>query len=62
MARDSLLANHLAPDSIKRLKRAAEHRFQDAERLIEQKRFLASIYFLGYSVEMVLSAAYYRSG
>ena len=28
--------------------------------LMEQRRFLAALYFFGYSIEMVLSAAYYR--
>jgi hypothetical protein len=55
------LADHLAPDSIKRLQRAAEQRFEDARQLLDEKRLLASLYFFGYSVEMVLSAAYYRS-
>ena len=61
MSRVISLAAHLAPDSIKRLQRAAEHRFEDARRLLEQERLLASLYFFGYSVEMILSAAYYRS-
>jgi len=61
MSRVNPLADHLAPDSIKRLQRAAEQRIEDAHRLMEEKRFLAALYFFGYSVEMVLSAAYYRS-
>jgi hypothetical protein len=61
MSRVNSLANHLAPDTINNLERAAGQRIEDANRLMEQKRFLAALYFFGYSVEMVLSAAYYRS-
>jgi len=55
------LADHLAPDCISRLQRSAEQRTEDAKLLLEQKRPLAAIYFFGYSVEMCLCAAYYRS-
>lgn len=55
------LSEHLAPDSISSLERAAQNRYDDAERLLSEGRFLAALYFLGYSVEMCLVAAYYRS-
>ena len=61
MSRVIALADHLAPDSISRLERAAEKRYDDAERLLAQQRSLAAVYFFGYSVEMCLTAAYYRS-
>ena len=61
MSKTISLASHLAPDSISRLERAAERCYGDAERLVAQQRFLAALYFFGYSVEMCLSAAYYRS-
>jgi hypothetical protein len=61
MSRTVALANHLAPDSINRLERAAEQRYNDAESLVSKKRSLAALYLLGYTAEMCLSAAYYRS-
>jgi hypothetical protein len=61
MRRVNSLADRLAPDTINNLKRAANERFEDADRLVEQKRFLAALYLFGYCVEMVLAAAYYRS-
>jgi hypothetical protein len=61
MSRIIPLADHLAPDSIYRLERAAEQRYDEADRLVSHKRLLAAVYFYGYSVEMCLSVAYYRS-
>lgn len=61
MSRVSSLADHLAPDTTKSLTRAAEERIEDAGRLLAEKRFLAALYLFGYSVEMVLAAAYFRS-
>jgi len=55
------LADHLAPDSINTLERAAEQRIEDANRLMEQQRLLAALYFFGYSVEMNSCAAYDRN-
>ncbi|HZW35187.1 MAG TPA: hypothetical protein VFF52_30980 [Isosphaeraceae bacterium] len=61
MSQAKSLADHLSPDSVNRLQRAAEQRVEDANWLMAQNRFLAALYFFGYSVEMVLSAAYFRS-
>jgi hypothetical protein len=41
--------------------RAAEARYNSAMILARNDRRLAALYFYGYSVEMCLSAAYYRS-
>lgn len=61
MSRIPPLADRLAPDTVNSLKRAAELRVEDANRLIDQGRLLASLYLFGYSVEMVLCAAYFRN-
>jgi hypothetical protein len=55
------LAERLSPDTVTRLERAGHQRFTSAEVLRTQKRGLAALYFYGYSAEMWLSAAYYRS-
>jgi hypothetical protein len=55
------LAEHLAPDSIRSLEQAAEHRVKEATSLSASGRSLAALYFLGYAVEMCLSAAFFRS-
>lgn len=55
------LAAHLAPDTIQRLEQAAERRYVEGECLRQQNRLLAAVYFYGYSVEMCLAAAYFRS-
>jgi hypothetical protein len=55
------LHSRLAPDCIYRLERAARERFVDADRLKKQNRFLTALYLYGYSVEMSVSAAYFRS-
>ena len=54
------LADHIAPDSIGRLRRAAQGRFEEAVMLIAKKRYLTALYLFGYSVEMCLTAAYFR--
>lgn len=61
MAAVSALIDHLAPDAVSRLERAAEKRFEEAELLAIRKRWLTAIYLYGYSIEMCLTAAYYRS-
>lgn len=61
MSRIVSLAEHLAPDSIRLLERAAKQRVTDAACLSADGRRLAALYFLGYAVEMCLSAAYFRS-
>ncbi len=55
------LGERLSPDTIARLERAAEHRFETAEILRINRRRLAALYMYGYSAEICLSAAYYRS-
>jgi hypothetical protein len=55
------LADHLAPDSINLLERAAKQRVADAACLSADGRRLVAIYFLGYAVEMCLTAASFRS-
>jgi hypothetical protein len=58
---DGALAIHLAPDSINRLRQAGEQRFASAEILVSQGRRLAAVYFYGFSTEMTLAAAVFRS-
>jgi hypothetical protein len=55
------LAVHLAPNTVRQLEQAAEKRSEEAECLKKQNRFLAALYLYGYSVEMCLAAAYFRS-
>jgi hypothetical protein len=54
-------SERLAPDTVARLERAAEQRLITADILWKQKRRLAALYLYGYSAEICLSAAYYRS-
>jgi hypothetical protein len=55
------LAVRLAPNTVRQLEQAAEKRSEEAECLKKQNRFLAALYLYGYSVEMCLAAAYFRS-
>jgi hypothetical protein len=55
------LAERLSPDRVARLATAGLHRFASAEVLRTRGRRLAAVYFDGYSAEMWLSAAYFRS-
>jgi hypothetical protein len=55
------LAERLSPDTVTKLERAAHQRFASAEVLRTHSRRLAALYFYGYSAEMWLSVAYYRS-
>jgi hypothetical protein len=61
MDRVPSLAVHLAPDTVRQLEEAAKRRSEEAECLKKQNRFLAALYLYGYSVEMCLAAAYFRS-
>ncbi|HEV2970847.1 MAG TPA: hypothetical protein VGY55_12825 [Pirellulales bacterium] len=61
MSRVIPLADHLAPDTIMKLECAAKMRFDDAQKLNSQGHLLAAVYLFGYSVEMYLTAAYFRS-
>ena len=61
MSRVAPFANHLAPDSVCRLERAAERRYEDAVRLLaEPRHHLAALYLFGYCAEMCLSAPFFR--
>jgi hypothetical protein len=51
----------MTPDTINRLRQAGEHRFITAEILRREQRSLAAVYFYGFSAEMILSAAVFRS-
>lgn len=55
------LADHLAPDTINQLERAAAHRHDDGLALLRVKHNLAGVYLFGYSAEMCLAAAYFRA-
>src|SRR6185437_5726714 len=55
------LAERLSPDTVTRLEKAGLQRFTSAEVLRANGRRLAALYFYGYSAEMWLAAAYYRS-
>jgi hypothetical protein len=55
------LAQSLAPDTIKRLERAAELRHDDALVLMKNVNLLGALYLFGHSAEMCLTAAYFRS-
>jgi hypothetical protein len=51
----------LAPDTINRLERAAQHRYESANILWKEKRRLAALYLYGYTAEICLATAYFRS-
>ena len=55
------LASHFSPDTINRLEEAALRRYEEGTSLRERKRFLCAVYLYGFSVEMCLAAAYFRS-
>jgi hypothetical protein len=61
MAHIPSLADHLAPNTIRQLEQAAERRYEEGECLKKQNRLLSAVYLYGYSVEMCLAAAYFRS-
>ncbi len=61
MAVTPALTDHIAPNSVQQLERAAGNRFEEGECLKKQNRLLAALYLYGYSVEMCLAAAYFRS-
>ncbi|MBU4270598.1 MAG: hypothetical protein KKE86_09300, partial [Planctomycetes bacterium] len=60
MAVTPALTDHIAPNSVQQLERAAENRFKEGECLKRQNRLLAALYLYGYSVEMCLAAAYFE--
>ena len=53
-------AERLTPDTINRLERAAQHRYESANVLWKEKRRLAALYMFGYTAEICLSTAYFR--
>lgn len=55
------LADQLVPDCVQRLEGAARARYAEALNLLSDSRFLAAVYLFGYSVEMCLCAAFFRS-
>ncbi len=56
------LVEHLAPDSIRQIMRAAESRYQAALILASQEGHrLTALYLFGFSAEMWLSAACFRA-
>jgi hypothetical protein len=55
------LAAQLSSDTINRLERAANDRYEEGNFLAGRRRLLCPIYLYGYSVEMCLAAAYFRS-
>lgn len=55
------LAHHLAPDTVRQWEQSSERRFREGECLMKNKHLLGAIYLYGYSVEMCLAAAYFRS-
>ncbi len=61
MKQTASLADHLAPDTVVQLERAAEIRHDDGVLLVKKERRLGAVYLLGYSVEMCLAAAYFRA-
>ena|ERR1039458_9907426 len=54
------LATRIGPDTLSKLERAARRRYAEARRLVAHER-LGAIYLFGYTVEMRLKAAYFRT-
>src|ERR1022692_649862 len=61
MKRPVSFVDRLAPDTINQLERAARMRHDDAVQLLTAERGLGALYLFGYSVEMCLTAAYFRA-
>jgi hypothetical protein len=55
------LAARAGGDTLRKLESAARLRFREAERLHAQGEGLGAVYLYGYSVEIRLKAAYYRT-
>src|SRR5579885_3763760 len=51
----------LAPDTINKLERAAQNRYQSANILWDEGRRLAALYMYGYAAEICLASAYFKS-
>jgi hypothetical protein len=54
-------AERLAPDTIRKFERAAQHRYKSANILLLEGRRLAALYLFGYTAEICLATAYFRS-
>jgi hypothetical protein len=54
------LAGKYGPDTIRKYLRAAPERFKEAEYLASAGHNLAALYFYGYTVEMLIKAAYFK--
>ena len=54
------LASRIGPDTLGKLEQAARRRYAEARRLVADEP-LGAIYLFGYTVEMRLKAAYYRT-
>ena len=50
-------AERLAPDTINRLERAAQHRYESATILFKKHRRLEALYLFGYVAEICLATA-----
>lgn len=54
------LNDHIGPDTISRLRRAASRRFEEADDLAKNGHGLMAVYLYGYCVEMLVGAALVR--
>jgi hypothetical protein len=54
------LATRIGPDTLGKLEQAATRRYAEASRLVDREP-LGAIYLFGYTAEMRLKAAYYRT-
>ena len=61
MSHAATFAERLAPDTINRMERAAQQRYDSANILWKEKRRLAALYLYGYAAEICLATAYFRS-
>jgi hypothetical protein len=55
------VSKRLPDDSVQSFLKAASQRWKDAEALRRSGRRLAALYLMGYSTEMILKAAYFKS-
>jgi hypothetical protein len=55
------LVRRAGPDTLGKLEGAARRRFREAEKLLNNSERLGAIYLFGYSIEITLKSAYYRT-
>ena len=55
------LVHRAGGDTLGKLEAAAARRFREAEKLFQQGERLGAVYLFGYSIEIRLKAAYYRT-